>query len=480
MTLLRKIIFYILTLVYVICCPLMILYAIGYIFKPDTEKHIIETGDISLATLPAGAAVSMNNEQSKYKTPVVLDRLTPGTYNVSVSLNDYRLWKGSIKVKAGEAAVLEHIVLVPNKWTDDVILPDSFEKIVPVPKTPYFLIAKSPLLKDYYVYDYKQGTHKPLLKLGSDYAAFTVAGYFTVPGSAAVIFHVSEASQDKYLWSNVMGSPPKIQDLSEYLSEKFDRILWDPDDKSNIFIVRGNKVDHLDITNDKFHPDYMEGIKGCGIADKAFYMVTEKNEVIKTDYGKTIITKLLDDSEIGNTLFGSITSLTIRPLTKNVLLFLSDKGTLLSNHLPYMFVPAGVIGIKADEDTGRILFWQKDKIGIVDFSREVTGNTPFEKGPRVSRVYTTGTDISQAFWAHDGSHILFLDENSVFLLEITDYGISHLNNIVGVKEDSSIVYDDSTGMLYYLYAFGGALTVRDVIAYKNSVLPAGNNIETKD
>lgn len=70
MLLLRKIVFYILSAIYIVLCPLIILYAFGYIFTPDTERNITKTGVVYVATSPPGATVYVNKEIFPNKTSV--------------------------------------------------------------------------------------------------------------------------------------------------------------------------------------------------------------------------------------------------------------------------------------------------------------------------------------------------------------------------------------------------------------------------
>ena len=64
MILLRKILFYICIVLYLIFCPMIILYALGYSFKPQSSQGgIVKTGIIFLSTTPPGADVFLNNRR---------------------------------------------------------------------------------------------------------------------------------------------------------------------------------------------------------------------------------------------------------------------------------------------------------------------------------------------------------------------------------------------------------------------------------
>ena len=102
---LRKILFYIFALFYIIACPILIMYAFGYIFRLNIEKGLVKTGLVSLATVPARATVLLENRRYTSVTPAVIRDLIPGKYRVELSLKDYLPWSEMIFVEAGRAAI---------------------------------------------------------------------------------------------------------------------------------------------------------------------------------------------------------------------------------------------------------------------------------------------------------------------------------------------------------------------------------------
>ena len=73
------------------------------------------TGDISLATLPPGASIYVNGRLSENVTPFVLSELLPGNYNIRLELKKHQAWHATLPVKAGEATVMEKIILLPEE-----------------------------------------------------------------------------------------------------------------------------------------------------------------------------------------------------------------------------------------------------------------------------------------------------------------------------------------------------------------------------
>ena len=92
MNILRKILFYLFIAIYLILCPLIIFYALGYIFTPKVEEGFAKTGLIHLETLPTDASVSIANRRYAEKTPVTIRNLLAGRYDVKIFLKGYRPW----------------------------------------------------------------------------------------------------------------------------------------------------------------------------------------------------------------------------------------------------------------------------------------------------------------------------------------------------------------------------------------------------
>ena len=108
----RKNLFYVFTAVYVIVCPILILYAVGFWFNPSTS-NIVETGVISINTFPSGADIFLNNKKVNAKTPTVIRSLPPGEYFLLMRLKGYKEYKNRVRVYKGKAVVLENIKLIP-------------------------------------------------------------------------------------------------------------------------------------------------------------------------------------------------------------------------------------------------------------------------------------------------------------------------------------------------------------------------------
>ena len=182
-------------------------------------------------------------------------------------------------------------------------------------------------------------------------------------------------------------------------------------------------------------------------------------------YDKKTVKNILDDPELGKTIFGASGYYRIMPYPNDIILFLGEEGELLTNHLPYKFVEKGVRGVHYSDSDERVLVWQKDAIGVLDFSTEATEKVAFEKGPRLTWVFTAGKNVEEASWVYKGSHAIFTDDNAVFLLDLGSFAPDSPVHLFDGKNGTSLFYSEKEGSLYYLEpVHGNFVSVKIVYA----------------
>src|SRR3989338_4413597 len=186
MLFLRRIFFYLFVAIYLIFCPLIVLYALGYIYKPGTEQGIFKSGLIYLSTAPPGASVYFGNRRYTRRTPTLLPNLIPGDYPVRLVLKKYKSWNETLPVEAGKATVLERILLEPEEKKREEFLSDAFEDIVPIAGSRFFLVAKTPQLRSVFVFDWKDEKVWPLLPDGSSLGNMKISSSSTIQESQAL------------------------------------------------------------------------------------------------------------------------------------------------------------------------------------------------------------------------------------------------------------------------------------------------------
>ena len=472
MLIFRKVVFYIFVVAYVVLCPLTILYALGYVVRPGVEQGIVRTGLISLSTTPPGATVFVCNRRYARKTPTVLRNLLPGAYPVRLTLKHYQTWSQVLPVVAERAAALERILLIPKSWRPMVLVERAFEDLVPVPNTEFFLLRDGPRVQDYAIYDWRAERLRPLVVDASLAASAKVLAVHTVRDSPSVLMRLDGREGDEYLWVELRGKQASLA-VTNLFQRKPLRVAWDPHEETLLFALESGHLNRLQVTSGKVMRGVVEGVRGYGLFNKRLYVLDEANVFRRMSLEGTSPEVLLNDPELSRTLFRGKGTYAVEVLSEELMVFLGERGELVANRLPYRLVEEGVRGLEVDAERKRLLLWTGERLGVLDFSlngRKADG--VFQKGPTLSWVQTEGRNLEQACWVYGDSHALVRDEDTVSLIELDGYGIPHVDDVVRVKRHSSIIYQEDSGMLYYLDRLTGTLSAIEIVPRRAPGLPA--------
>ena len=116
----RTILFYLLVFIFIIITPMVLFYSEGYRFDFETKK-IIETGGFYIKTNPEEVNISINDKikktTSNFSRNVLIQDLTPKTYNIKISKDGYFSWEKNLEIT--EKKVSE---------VDVTLFKDSYEK----------------------------------------------------------------------------------------------------------------------------------------------------------------------------------------------------------------------------------------------------------------------------------------------------------------------------------------------------------------
>jgi len=110
----RAVLFYLSLAVFFSGLPLILSFSLGYKFNPRTFKFT-KTGIVSLKTQPQGADVYLDGRLLDQKTPLTINELLPGSYNLKVELKHYYPWSSQINVQPRKVIRFEKIILFPSR-----------------------------------------------------------------------------------------------------------------------------------------------------------------------------------------------------------------------------------------------------------------------------------------------------------------------------------------------------------------------------
>ncbi|MEN9558717.1 MAG: hypothetical protein RL141_1086 [Candidatus Parcubacteria bacterium] len=99
-------------LLFLVLAPLAVFYTAGYRWNP--KKGMIErNGTLILDSVPAGATIFLNGQAIEERTPVTLQRVTPGTYQVRLELDGHAPWEKTLDVRSERVTFATGVHLWP-------------------------------------------------------------------------------------------------------------------------------------------------------------------------------------------------------------------------------------------------------------------------------------------------------------------------------------------------------------------------------
>ncbi len=450
MMLFRKILFYLFLLLYLIICPLLILYTLGYVYEIKGDQGLVKTGAVSISTLPEGAEVIFRDHHAAQKTPAVILNLRPGTYPVRIEKKGHVSWQNTIQVDAERATVLEKIILLPAGLQAERMAAGPFEKIIPLKDIDALLTVRGPRFSDAAVLDLEKNT-ETFLAAKSETAAWAeekVDEIYTVPESTVFWLWLKHRGGGRMVRIRFRFRAPEAEDWTRLFPDKPSQLQWDPGDENKLYVLHNDGVlTVLDLEKASVRR-LAGGLQGFGVYRQKVFMVSNQGAFRADAEGH--LRPLLDDPVLAAELFREKLDFSVRAFPGGNLIFLDSKGALFSNRLPYWIARKKMQGFDYDTLHEQAAVWSGTKIGILDFSRDVfLREEAFERKLGKRWIYREGRLISRAFWVAEGTQLVFQDGHQVFLLE-TAPGIEARPRLLFEADPESLLFfSESLGQLYY-------------------------------
>ncbi len=390
MIIFRKILFYLFFGLYLVLCPMIILYALGYIFTPKVEEGFAKTGLIHIETLPPNAFISIGNKRYLERTPATIRNLLSGPYDVKILLHGHRPWEREIKVEPGKAVNLEKVLLVPQSVKTRILAAESFEDLLPVPGTRYLLLKGAGHAGDLKIFDWKSEVLRSILPEAAPFRNAKLIKVFRVKESSFVILQVETPEGMKFLGCQLDKEESEVKDLSG-LFEKGEpyEILWEGDHPDYLFAWQGQDLSRLDLEKMIALPDFLSKIRGFGLFKNKIYALCGSSIVRLGFHAKKGEEVLVEKGIFLENLFKDAGRYEIDFISNKAVVFRGERGELFSNVLPYRFVEEGIRGYQADTEGQKIVLWQKSRVGVLDFERPERRKEFFERGPEMNGLLRT-------------------------------------------------------------------------------------------
>ena len=469
MLFIRKLLFLGFTIIYIIACPLLILYALGYIYSPVTGE-LVHTGVLHISTIPSGADIFLEQSRFTHRTPATINDLLAGKYNLTLKKKGYRPWTQQITIEGGKAVTLNNVLLIPLFWPLKNMAQSASEDLVNTGNERFFVTAGGSALSDYFICGPAKGIGR-LLPLDSPFLPFSVVKIFDCVKSSAMVVEAGPFWDRKYLYINPRENEPCAIDITNLTHGGISPPIWQ-DSENTLFYRKDKCINLIEVKEMNSTPCFFEKIRGFGTFSQWLYVIDANGVLSRQSFDGTIKENLSTDIFTAQAFFNRSGFYTIDVRNKNTFFFLGTEGDFLVNLPPYYIAPESVEGYRFSPGENMLLFWTKHSLSVADFS--VGGdNVLFHENFKIETVYQNSKEIKQGLWADENSHILCNDDSSIFLIELHPQVSAHVEHVVNVKKNTQVFYDAEEKSLFYLDKDTGVLTRIEIIPKSSiTILPS--------
>ena len=466
----RHLVFGLFVIAFLVVCPLLVLYALGYAVRPGTEQGFVKTGLVSVATNPPGASVYIENRRYTRQTPAILRGLLPGHYTIKLLLKHHQPWMQTVPIEEEKATVLDKVLLLPNRWQPEVVWPHTCERLLPISGTPFFVVMTGLQLKDVMLYDAKEETAHPLALFQPALADARVVSVLTEAGSPSLLLHVDARDGTHWLWVQWRGGTVTLEEITSLILGKPKRVTWDARHRQQLVALQDHTLSRIDVGSKAIYPAIMDHVRSVTVFGRSGYVVKDDGRLLRVGLEGRAEEPLVEDPLFAQLVAKLRGVVEIRVDAEDVVWLLGEEGTLLISRPPYELARDGVRGLAWEAVHRRAVIWQKNRLGVVEFAPESAEEDEPEPTPRIQWVYQTGRDIEQAVWVYDGSHVLVRDRDQLFLLELETYGKPHLDYLWDVKPNSDAAYSEELGRVYYLDRLSHRLSMVQLVPLRDMLI----------
>ena len=445
---LRRILFYVFLVLYLVAAPLTILYSLGYIVRPGHEHGFVKSGLIALGTTPPGGRVFVGHSRYSRRTPTVIRDLLPGAYNVRITLPGHQAWNGVVRVEAEKATRLDELILLPQDLAPVVLDEGPFVDLIPAPLPDLLLLNRGDRLDEQLVYDADDEQLRPLLSTNPVGPSALLRRSHRVDESPRTLLEVEAEGRTHYLWCR-LDKREEAEDISALLPEPPDAVTWDRRSDDELFARHGTGVSRLDLDDRAIYPGILSHVLSLGVYRDHLYALDQSNRFFRANReGRNSERVGKAPSEV-RTFWGSRTGYALHFVDDELVLFEGDEGELYANQEPHLLVERNAHGLQPHPRDRRLLVWDRRRLGWIDLTRE-TGIR--ELTPRVSWLYENAQPIQHAAWVHDGTHIVYSAGGQLYLLALEPGGGPPARALAPCHDHLPFVFSERSGRLYYLDA----------------------------
>ena len=459
---LRKILFWLLVLLFLATTPIAILYSQGYRF--DQKKMIfVHSGLITIKSLPSSLNIYLDGKPQSTKSldiinnSVTVGGLRPGNYHIQANLDGYSSWEKNVEVHSGLSTEFWNVVLAKQNPEIKELESHNTVSFFPSPfgkKTAYFENLEKGI--SLWVTDFKKNeTH--LVYSGSD-VLFSEDKFENLEWNFKedlMLAPVVRTNRKDYLIASFEGSLESLylSDIAKF--EDIERAHWSPKEKNVIYFLaknKDNKISNLYKINldDNALQMIVSGTTAYNFSQNSIYFLQKNNILFKSNLdGESTVQ--VNDSPFAEDDIGDDVRLIVYDEARQVLI--SKNGDLFvhnsGNEDLLRKIASGIQGVQFSDDGKKMLFWSSNEISVMFFRKWDV--QPYRDENEIQTIIRISSPIENVFWFQDYEHIFFSAKNKIKLIELDprDHRIC-LDVFKNNLDEFPAAYDSENGYDYFV------------------------------
>ncbi|KKQ59737.1 MAG: hypothetical protein US78_C0001G0097 [Parcubacteria group bacterium GW2011_GWD1_38_16] len=453
----RRILFFISIVFFLILTPILVEYSRGFRFNFKTWQFVETGGFFFRIHSPTEAQISLDDKSVKttsafsYFNNAFIQNLTPGTYNVKISKDNYQDWRKILKIEPQLVTEAQDIVLIP----EDLEL-KLYNK--PTQKIKDFYWSPSKKSLALIKYNEKNQTILGILNLDSRNETEILISKNIITlnlqdwreDNNRIVFH--SKNEGDFIIINVIDG--KVQNL--------DAILPPQISIKDITDIKLGSQDNIFILKDSYLYMFNTSLRLLMFLKKNIASIEPANGdsiyyITKPDF---LFTKsfLKDKSLISEEILGTIKFKLGEDITPkiNILnsghIFIDEATTglllkFLSQNNSFLEIDGDVTKFYLSDDEKKILYQKKNDLMV--YYLEDIKIQPYKYANQKEVVLNIPQEIISSQWFETNKHVFYSFGDSIKFIELDNRDNQNIAHIID-SSSPDIFYDGINEMLYIL------------------------------
>lgn len=440
----RLLVFLFFTLSFFVVTGFTLLLMFGYQFS--VERGIfIYSGSLTLKTTPTDVTLAIDgkevpkNENGFLNRSYLVRGLLPGTHSVEVSAPGYHTWKKDFVTKSGHSTEFWNIFLTEATYGKEILDTSAFtQQIYPAPKSPTLALwAKQT----------PEGAEVDLVNTATLKKKYTVINTF--PGFALTDIqsdtNIEWSADEKYALVPLQKDAQTtyaVLNLKNPNQEPFflnqENVLqarWNPKTRDQIFALSGHTLSRISpFDNDQPIRAEFTDVLAFDLSNDYLYLLKSDGLLYRIPVNAGSSTRPLAITREAlplatDNLFSLIvynnTRFTVLNKTTGSLWLYDRFGTDTSVR---ELLASGARGSQFSNDGKKLLYFSDAEIAVA-FLRDWE-TQPYRARGDIQQLVRVANPLSFVAWHQDYEHVLFVNDNSLKLIELDDRDQRYLENLL--------------------------------------------------